>query len=247
MNVPIIDFSIPIIDFDVKDIDFFKYDFDKKNTKFKEVKKELHKLSRGYCMYCYKQISHIESAHKEHYIDKSKMEKFKSHQYNIVYSCPICNSIKNRNSIRDKYESLTKKLKGNCGNCSLTFTSKECYDYNTLIYRYVSGIINPVNYKMSEYIEYSLILKRFVAKHPYEKRGNEHIDKMLSIDPEEIFNSVSHIIKKHSVILDFQDIPYKNLISLNVVEYFKTLKNKSGIEGVKRELTVLETLDYLKN
>lgn len=222
---------VEIIDFDVSNIDYTNFKYQSQCKSKKQVKNELAELSQGYCMYCYKKVTH--DFHLEHYIDKSVAKHYEDYPYNIVNACPNCNSVKNYGDIRKKYIELHTEIKKNdCRKCFLKKGTQECYYYNTLIYRKVSNIMNPLVNKMSSYIRYSLTCKEFVYKPPYKERGSKHINVILSLGASKIVDEVCEDIVEFEKIPEFKERRYGNLISLKVIEYFNMLKNEKSLEEV---------------
>lgn len=223
---------VAVIDFDISDIDYTNFKYDSQRKSKKKVKSELAVLSRGYCMYCYKKVTH--TFHLEHYIDKSVAKHYEDYPYNIVNACPDCNSIKNDEKIRKEYIKLHDEIKKNgCKSCGFSKKgSSECYYFNSFIYRRVSNVINPLINKMSDYIEYSLTLKKFIYKPPYKIRGDAHIKVMLSIGASKIVDDVCEDIVEYQKIPKFMERRYNNLISFKVIEYFKMLKEEENIDYV---------------
>lgn len=238
--------GIKLIDFDISSINYKDYKY---GVNDREVKAELKKISEGFCMYCYDKISH--NAHQEHYVDKSVHPKFKDYKYNIVYSCPICNSSKHKNEFRDNFKEIHKKVKvDGCATCNNTRDIKQCYQECAAMYRVKNGIFNPLLHKCSKLFEICLYSRRFMVinrsgdesiKEYIEKDRGRHIS-VFGLDNRigSIIDSVCEDILEHNKIPSFKARSYENLMSKSVIEYFKAIEQESGLNEVIELLTIMK-------
>lgn len=242
--------GIKLIDFDISKIDYTDYIY---GENYRDVKEELKVLTEGFCMYCYDKVSH--NANQEHYIDKSIEERFINYKYNIVYSCPTCNSLKNKKKFRDGYKELHDKVKKECSCCEYKNNMKLCYDECATIYRVKNGIYNPLKHKISDYIELSLYVRKFVVINNEKTEGiKNYIDKdrsrhiitfSLNSKIKKIIDAVCDDIVEYGQIPQFLSRKYDNLMAKQVIEYFKKLEKTEGLIKVMEEVEILITLRYV--
>ncbi|MBC2854718.1 hypothetical protein [Cetobacterium sp. 2G large] len=241
--------GIKLIDFDISKIDYTNYVY---GENYKDVKEALKVLTGGFCMYCYDKVTH--NANQEHYIDKAIEEKFVNYKYNIVYSCPTCNSSKNRQKFREGYKELHDKAKKECSYCEHKNNIKSCYDECVTIYRVKNGVYNPLKHKISDYIELSLYARKFVV---ITSEDSENITKYIENDRsrhittfslnskiKKIIDAVCDDILEYGQIPQFLSRKYDNLMAKQVIEYFKKLENNEGLKKVLDEIEILIELRY---
>lgn len=240
--------NVKLIDFDISEIDYSGYSYKSRTKKDTlRVKEELKKLSKGHCMYCYDEVIQETAGHQDHYIDQSVEQQFINYPLNIVYSCCDCNSAKNKDILRDRYKEVYGLVKPNKEKCDLECGSKKCYEITSSIYRYSTGIFNPITNKISKIIELSLSIKKFTVILPKEsdkvrdyilKDRERHI-KIFKLNSnvriKKIIDVVCDMIIEDKKIPSYKQDRFKNLLALNVINYFLELERNEGFEKVLKE------------
>lgn len=250
--------NIKLIDFDISNIDYTGYNYNSK-TKVAtiRVKTDLNSLTKGHCMYCYDEIPQQTAVHQDHYIDQAVANHFVNHPQNIVYSCCDCNSAKNKPKFREDYKTLYEKVKPIKSQCDLICGSKQCYTISSAIYRYTTGLFNPVSNKISDFIELSLPARKFVVILPKEsKKVQDYIQKdrekhikILNLNSKKrigkIIDVVCNMIIENNRIPTYNPDIFKNLLASQVIKYFLELERTEGFSQVLAEAKYLMIQKHL--